>query len=71
MRTGNNLFILGQRYMLNDPILNPTSCFNAISTPLSYHISYSTPIINAKSAGVGIVGFESTISIDFSVNITI
>jgi hypothetical protein len=58
--------------MVNYTLQNPPSCFNKSLAPKSYSITYSgNPLATTNSAGIGIVGFHLTFSVDFSVNITI
>lgn len=45
--------------------------FSAASIPLSFNITYSNSLATAKSAGIGIVGFDTEITNDFAVNISI
>lgn len=50
---------------------NTTSFFRALDTPISYYIVYNRSISSTRSAGVGIVGFHSIISYDYSMNTTV
>jgi hypothetical protein len=44
---------------------------NSSSIPVSYNISYTSPITQTTSCGIGIVGFKTFQTNDFSINITI
>jgi hypothetical protein len=56
--------------MYTSSIISP---YNITQTPISYTVIYSNAITSgtARSAGVGIVGYDSNLSFDFSVNVTI
>lgn len=41
------------------------------SVPISYNISYTAALSQTTSCGIGIVGFDTYITNDFSVNVTI
>lgn len=46
--------------------------FNASSVPLSYNISYSSALGNTSfAAGIGINGYQTYLTNDFSLNTTI
>jgi hypothetical protein len=47
-----------------------SSCSDNVTTPPSYNISYSKALTSIKSAGIGIVGFNTSISLDFKINVT-
>jgi hypothetical protein len=52
--------------------LIPNIPFTASQTPISFLVTYSSALGSpARSAGVGIVGYTSSISRDFSPNVTI
>lgn len=44
--------------------------FNATTTPISYNVTYTSAMASARSAGIGIVGFYTDITVQFSVNIS-
>lgn len=53
-------------------MLSFPSSFTAASVPLSFNITYNgASITTAKSAGIGVVGFETNTTVDFSVNVSI
>lgn len=43
----------------------------AASVPISYNITYSNALSQTTSCGIGIVGFQTLLTNDFSVNVTI
>ncbi len=45
--------------------------YNSSQTPISYYIVYSSVLTSTRSAGIGIVGFNTLITNDYSVNTTI
>lgn len=49
----------------------PNKFYSAIDTPVSFLIGFSNSISAARSAGVSIIGFNTLITNDFSVNTTI
>lgn len=50
---------------------DPNSYYNSTRTPISYYIVYSNTISSTRSAGLGIVGFNTLITNDYSLNSTI
>lgn len=52
-------------------MFNSSSTFSAASIPLSFNVTYSSPITSAKSAGIGVVGLYTGNTTDFSVNISV
>ena len=45
--------------------------FSIISLPASYNITYTAPLTNTLSCGLGLVGFNTSLSNYFSLNVTI
>ena len=52
-------------------MVNAGSTYANYSVPISYNITYSSPISQTTSAGLGIIGFNTTVSNYFAVNVTI
>ena len=62
---GYSFYNLGQQIMYSS-----ASFYRAIDTPISYFIVFSG-ISTTRSAGVGIVGFQTVIGYDYAVNTTV
>ena len=45
--------------------------YTSSDTPISFNISYTSALTGTTNAGIGIVGFETYITNDFSINTTI
>lgn len=67
IRTGIRINILGQQVMYT----SASTFYNSSQTPISYWIIYNQVITTPRSAGIGIVGFNTLITNDFCVNTTI
>jgi hypothetical protein len=48
-----------------------SSLFSNSSIPISQNISYSSALSGTTSAGIGIIGYKTYITNDFSLNTTI
>ena len=45
--------------------------YRATNPPISFSLIYTTPLTSIRSAGVGIVGYNSYITNDFAINNTV
>lgn len=67
IRTGIIFNILGQQVMYS----SANTFYNSSQTPISYWIIFSSPLLTTRSAGIGIVGFNTLITNDYCLNTTI
>ena len=47
------------------------SAFTSSTIPISFNVTYSSPITATTSSGIGIVGFNTLQTLDFSMNASI